>query len=185
MKINRRKRLVLLFFSIGLILVVCFLVLMDRAKAPSKDEEVVVKGSDLSISDFQHTATEKGKVLWALKADRADYHKKDKIVGLISVNIDYFRDDGSKVTATSKKGLANTGTNDLELMESVEAISPDYRVKSNTLRYVAESKAFVSPGKTFIWGEGFRVEADSARYEMVSGLLFLSGNVKGEIRESP
>ncbi|MDL2286920.1 LPS export ABC transporter periplasmic protein LptC [Desulfococcaceae bacterium OttesenSCG-928-F15] len=186
MKMNRRKRLFLLFFSLGLVLTVLLLVLMDRSKTPvSSGEEDFVRGADLTISNFQHTATEKGKILWTLEADTAAYRKQDKLVGLFSVKIDYFQEDGSKITATSKKGLANTGTHDLKLMESVEVISPDYRVNSEELSYVAEIKTFISPGKTFISGEGFFVEADSARYETASGLLFLSGKVKGELHESP
>lgn len=185
MKMNRRKRLFLLFFSLGLVLTVLLLVLMDRSKNPASSEEDFMSGADLTISNFQHTATEKGKILWTLEADKAAYRKKDKLVGLFSVKLDYFQEDGSKITATSKKGLANTGTHDLKLMESVEVISPAYRVNSEELSYIAESKTFISPGKTFISGEGFFVEADSARYETASGLLFLSGNVKGELHESP
>lgn len=181
---NRRKRLFLLLFALGLILIAFLLVVLDRGGAVS-DGDGVIKDADLTISNFQHTATEKGKILWALKADRADYRKSDKLVGLLVVNIEYFQDDGTKVIATSRKGFANTGTHDLKLMGDVEIVSPEYRVKSEELNYVAESKTFISPGKTFITGEGFDVEADSARYETTSGLLFLSGNVKGALHENP
>lgn len=182
---NRRKRLFLLLFALCLVLVAAVFVLVDRLGTPVEgDRTSSTPRSELTISNFRHTATEKGRVLWTLEADRAEYRRNARIVDLSTVKIDYIQEDGTKVTATSARGVANMTNHDLELTGAVTVASPDYTVKSDHLQYNAENKTFLSPGKTFISGEGFHVEADSAEYEMVSGLLFLTGNAKGELHES-
>ncbi|MDY0163887.1 LPS export ABC transporter periplasmic protein LptC [Desulfobotulus sp.] len=174
----RRKRIFFMLFALGLILVTLLLFLVEYLTAPPA-APTSLQRTDISLSRFRHTATEKERILWTLSADRADYDRQAGMVEMTGVMVTYISEDHTPLTARSHKGLADVNAKDVRLTEKVEVTHPLYLLESEALLYASDTQVLASPVKTRVTGTQFQMEADAASYELPSGVLRLTGQVKG------
>lgn len=175
---RRRKRILLIFFALGLLLVTFLLFLAEHFTAPPPADPSL-QGSHIALSRFRHTATENDRILWTLSADRADYDRQGGMAELSGVTVTYINEDNTPITAQARTGFAETQTGNLRLAENVRLLHLQYHLETEELRYTSPEKTLVSPVKTRVTGPRFLVESDAASYDLPSGCLRLTGNVKG------
>ncbi|MCW7752827.1 LPS export ABC transporter periplasmic protein LptC [Desulfobotulus sp. H1] len=184
MKPGRRKRIFLILFAAGLITTTLLLFLVERLTLPLPPESLLQQ-SDVSLSNFRHTATENGKITWILTADRADYDRKGEAVGLINVLVTYITAEDIPISARARSGLLHMTSKDILLKGSVTVEHPEYTLLSEELHYKSENQQLISPVKTEVRGQGLQVKSDAASYDIPKNRIRFQGNVKGMVHDAP
>ncbi|TYT75885.1 LPS export ABC transporter periplasmic protein LptC [Desulfobotulus mexicanus] len=183
MKPGYRKRRFLLFFVSGLILTTAILFMVERFRTPLPPDSLLQR-SDITLTRFRHTATEEGKVVWTLSAERADYDRKADAAALEVVKATYMTKDNIPILAYALSGFVNIHTKDMLLEGSVKIEHPEYTAKSEKMEYIAKENLILSPKPVTVESEGLLIISDTLSYSISDGLIHFIGNVKGKLHGS-
>lgn len=135
----------------------------ERASSPVH----IASGADYSLV-LPHFVEMKGndKVM-DVKADKASYFKDDSMADLERPKMIFFGADGRATHIEGEHGIINTDTNDLLIEKGVLARSPEgHYFKTESLKYISESKLVVTDDPISITGKNFIVKGVGMRFDI-------------------
>ena len=148
----------------------------DKKRASSPVH--IASGADYSLV-LPHFIEMKGndKVM-DVKADKASYFKDDSMADLERPKMIFFGADGRATHIEGEHGIINTDTNDLLIEKGVLARSPEgHYFKSESLKYISESKLVVTDDPISITGKNFIIKGVGMRFDIENETYQINKNV--------
>lgn len=120
-----------------------------------------------------------GRVTAEIRAQKAFTTKTPDEYILDTVNADIFNNDGESTTIVAARGIFNSSTKKLTLMDDVIITkNPDnQRLYTDLLHYDDNKRLVNCPGKTHIKGNDIDVTGTGLDYDVAAGLYELGGRV--------
>lgn len=135
-------------------------------------------GADYSLV-LPHFVEMKGndKVM-DVRADKASYFKNDGMAELERPKMIFFGVDGKATHIEGKHGIIDTNTNDLLIEEGVLARSPEgHYFKSESLKYMSESKIVTTDDPISITGKNFIIKGVGMRLDIEKETYYINKDV--------
>lgn len=149
---------------------------------PGEPEGPEKTGAELSINNFKHTATEKGKTQWRLVADSADFFSDSNRVRLSELSVIFSPESAqSKTHLTADTGVLYLKTHDMDISGNIIIENQQYRLKTETLHYSHESHIISTEKPVDIVEPEIQLRADAMTVDMQLGRMECRGNVEATI----
>ena len=149
------------------------------SQAPPAPEQ---SSADLSINNFQHTATQEGKIQWRLEAESAHFFSDNKRVRLKNINVIFFPASAESETRLSaNSGILDIQTHDIDIMGNITIKNQQYRLQTETLHYSHELHIISTEKPVDIVGPSIQLRADTMKVDLKTGQIKCRGNVEGTI----
>ncbi len=150
-----------------------------KPKAPEETE------AELSINNFRHTATSKGRTEWTLKAETAEYYKGSRKVRLKNLSLTFYPESGKPRThLTADSGIVDLKTHDADISGNILVKNPGYRLEAKTLHYRHESNIITSHKHIKLTGSSVLLTADEMEYDLETRRIECRGNVEGTLNDN-
>ena len=187
--IRRKRKILFIQFIIFLFaLTLLYNTYRDKNK-PTKEAIKVEAKTDPntnSFDDIEYSGFDLNGNRYILKAEEADFRtEKPEVINMKNVIADFYLKDGSVLAVTSKEGLYNNVTLDMEFRQNVKAIYLNSVLFADQLNYSnTNSKLLASGnvrGESVEKGEFF---ADNVEYDISNKTLnfSMSGDKKVNIK---
>ncbi|MBW1645033.1 MAG: LPS export ABC transporter periplasmic protein LptC [Deltaproteobacteria bacterium] len=128
----------LLLITAGVILAaiaVLLLYLQQVKKNPQQLLPTIAKHLEFELNGAHYTHSKKGRKRWELTAAKAQKEKGSDDITLFKIVVNLYADDGSKTVVTADKGVYNTKSGDITLLNRVRISNPDYTISTDELVY--------------------------------------------------
>ena len=157
-------------------------VVNDR-KAPEKILRVMAENIDLQVKNVIYTDVGQSGEKWEIKADTAQYLKKENVALFEKIRVRMLTADGKSFTLKGDKGRFQTEKKDIEIVGNVEGTSDrGERFTTDKLSYNnAEGKIYTNSPVTMSSGQ-MKIMGTGLTVNMKSGELNLVSKVKAEIK---
>ena len=187
--IRRKRKILFIQFIIFLFaLILLYNTYRDKNK-PTKEAikvEVKTDPNTNSFDDIEYSGFDLNGNRYILKAEEADFRtEKPELINMKNVIADFYLKDGPVLRVTSKEGLYNNVTLDIEFRQNVKAIYLNSVLFADQLNYSnTNSKLLASGnvrGESVEKGEFF---ADNVEYDISNKTLnfSMSGDKKVNIK---
>ena len=187
--IRRKRKILFIQFIIFLFaLTLLYNTYRDKNK-PTKEAikvEVKTDPNTNSFDDIEYSGFDLNGNRYILKAEEADFRtEKPELINMKNVIADFYLKDGPVLRVTSKEGLYNNVTLDIEFRQNVKAIYLNSVLFADQLNYSnTNSKLLASGnvrGESVEKGEFF---ADNVEYSLTDKTLELSmfGNERVNVK---
>lgn len=149
---------------------------MDEKRTSSPAH--IAPGADYSLV-LPHFVEMKGNdKVTDVKADSASYFKDDNVAHLERPKMIFFGEDGKETRVEGMHGTINTSTNDLLIERNVVARSPEgHYFKSESLRYVSDSKLVKTDDPISITGRNFIIRGAGMRLDIEKETYYINKDV--------
>lgn len=149
---------------------------------PEEPEGPDKTAAELSINNFKHTATEKGKTQWRLEADSADFFSDGNWVRLSDLRVIFSPESAqSETRLTADNGILDLKTHDMDISGNIIVENQQYRLKTETLHYSHESHIISTEKPVNIVEPEIQLRADAMTIDMQRGEMECRGNVEATI----
>ena len=149
------------------------------SQAPPAPEE---NAADLSINNFQHTATREGKIQWRLEAESASFFSDNKRVRLKNIRVIFFpKSAESETRLDADSGILDIQTHDMDIMGNIIIKNQQYRLRTETLHYSHELHIISTKKPVNIVGPSIQLRANTMKVDLKKGEMKCKGNVEGMI----
>jgi LPS export ABC transporter protein LptC len=176
---KRRKSVFTFLLIVALIAIASVLLKTEGADKKRASSPVhIASGADYSLL-LPHFVEMKGndKVM-DVKADKASYFKDDNMADLEKPRMIFFGADGKATHIEGEHGIIDTNTNDLILEKGVEVLSPEgHYFKSESLKYISESKLVVTDDPISITGKNFIIKGVGMRFDIENETYQINKNI--------
>ena len=142
---------------------------------------LVQDDATIAIKRVHQTSTKNGVKEWILDAASAQFIEKDRQAVFDKLSMTFFLKNGTLVKLSADKGYLNTDTRDMRVDGDVIADDGELKILTESLDYESGRRVLVAKKPVRIFGRAFRVNADSASYDLSSRKTTFEGNVKGTI----
>lgn len=179
------KRALLVFILILLASGVLFI----RFNRPEKsnNEPILYKTSDADviIEKFHLSQTEKDRVKWELKAERAELYREEKKAVLKNIELTFMKTEGNiagnTITIKGEEGILNTETQDVLLMKKTRDVEvttdkgyvftvASLRWNEATRRILSDDEVTLIGPNIVVKGKGIVVNVDHQQIEVLSNV---------------
>jgi len=173
--------LITLFLGFGVVLTVFI-----GYRTVSKPQELFLSSlvqddATIAIGRVHQTSTKNGIKEWSLDAASAQLVEKDRQAVFDDLTMTFYMKNDKSVKLSAKKGYLNTDTRDIRVHGDVIADDGEFKILTETLNYEHEKRILVTTKPVQILGSTFRVNADSALYDLTSQKTTFDGKVEGTI----
>ena len=187
--IRRKRKILFIQFIIFLFaLTLLYNTYRDKNK-PTKEAIKVEAKTDPntnSFDDIEYSGFDLNGNRYILKAEEADFRtEKPELINMKNVIADFYLKDGSVLAVTSKEGLYNNVTLDMEFRQNVKAIYSNSVLFADQLNYSNTNSNLLASGnvrgESVEKGEFF---ADNVEYDISNKTLnfSMSGDKKVNIK---
>ena len=187
--IRRKRKILFIQFIIFLFaLTLLYNTYRDKNK-PTKEAIKVEAKTDPntnSFDDIEYSGFDLNGNRYILKAEEADFRtEKPEVINMKNVIADFYLKDGSVLAVTSKEGLYNNVTLDMEFRQNVKAIYSNSVLFADQLNYSNTNSNLLASGnvrgESVEKGEFF---ADNVEYDISNKTLnfSMSGDKKVNIK---
>jgi LPS export ABC transporter protein LptC len=155
------------------------LLFVDYRRSFEDTAELIRKlpqGADLSLNDIHQTATRDGKTQWRLDATAAHYLTGEKQVILKNLSM--------TVLLTADNGILMTQTKDVSVSGNIELTHDTSRLVTETLEYRSADQTLFAKNPVTIFGDAYRLKAQSMVLDLSRNRAVLKGNVEGSFSEN-
>ena len=135
----------------------------------------------IAIDRVHQTSTKNGVKEWSLDATSARFIEKDRQAVFDELTMTFFMENDKLVKLSAHKGYLNTDTRDMHVDGDVIADDGELKILTETLNYEYGPRVLVATKPVQILGSAFRLNADSASYDLSSQKTTFKGNVEGTI----
>ena len=142
---------------------------------------LVQDDATISIDRVHQTSTKNGIKEWSLDATSAQFIEKDRQAVFTHLSVTFFMENDTSVALSADKGYLNTDTRNIHIDGDVIADDGEFKIQTDTLDYEHERRVLVATKPVRIFGNSFRLNADSASYDLTSQRSIFEGNVEGTI----
>jgi LPS export ABC transporter protein LptC len=188
---RKRNRLILLlviFIALGgVVYKVAESILIMKAqeirKNPLKALEYL-PDSALNIRDFHRAKIEKGRKVWELYGDEANYFKEQKEAVIKKPRFYYYNKKGEIAETTGDTARLFFNERELEKMQlegGIQVTYQGYLLKSEKAIYLAAEEKVVLPTRATVAGSGVELEGSRMEIELEGKKLRLVQNVKTKL----
>jgi LPS export ABC transporter protein LptC len=135
----------------------------------------------IAIDRVHQTSTKNGIKEWSLDARSAQFIKKDRQAIFDDLSVTFYLENDNSVKLTANKGYLNTDTRDIRIDGDVIADDGEFKILTDTLNYEHKRRVLIAAKPVQILGSTFRLNADSALYDLDSQRTTFDGSVEGTI----
>ena len=183
MKLSKKKTIILsaLIFVLVAAVVITF-VIKSISDKPKSILKILPDHVDLQIKDFIYTEVGEANSKWEMKAQTAQYNKKQNLALFDQVQIK-LTTAGKKVYVMSgDKGQMLTDKKDIEIKGNVVIVSDSGdRFTTDYLKYSDAEKKFYTDAQVFMENKRMKIKGVGLTLFMNTGELNLSSSVKAKI----
>lgn len=123
----------------GLALGLAVILLWQERTPPERRAAPAEPRIDAEI-DGVHLRQRDGDERWQLRADQAAHYPDAGVTRISPVHLEVARPDGPPLTANSRRGRVDDGSNEVTLEEDVVVVDPaGYRLTTDTLHYLPDA----------------------------------------------
>lgn len=182
-KLNKKTIITL---SIGAVAVVVAVVVAVFIKNISDSHKNILKilpdQVDLQIKDFSYTEVGEANSKWEVKAQTAQYYKKQNLALFDQVQIKLTTAENKVYIMTGDKGQMLTDKKDLEIKGNVAITSESGdRFTTDYLKYSDTEKKFFTEAPVTMENKRMKIKGVGLTLFMNTGELNLSSSVKAKI----
>jgi len=135
----------------------------------------------IAIDGVHQTSTKNGIKEWSLDARSAQFIEKDRQAVFDELSMNIYMENDKQVNLTAEKGYLNTDTSDMRVHGDVIADDGELTILTETINYEHAQRVLVTTKPVQVLGGKFRLNADSASYDLTSQKTTFDGNVEGTI----
>jgi LPS export ABC transporter protein LptC len=173
--------LITMFLVFGIVLTV-----FVGYRAVSNPQEMflaslIQEDATIAIDRVHQTSTKNGIKEWSLDARSAHFIKKDRLAVFDDPSVTFYLENDNSVKLSANKGYLNTDTRDIRIDGDVVADDGEFKILTDTLNYEHKRRVLIAQKPVQILGSKFRLNADSALYDLNSQRTTFDGSVKGTI----
>jgi LPS export ABC transporter protein LptC len=139
----------------------------------------------MALSRVHQTATKDGHTQWELDADAAELEAGTGKMLLKAPKVNFFLEDGTKISLTAREGILNTKTNDMEVHGKVRIHNARYTLTTETLTYEHDHNVLQAESAVQITGAAMDLKAAAMRYNLATNQTEFDGRVEGILYENP
>ncbi len=139
----------------------------------------------MALSRVHQTATKDGHAQWELDADAAELEAGSGKMVLKAPKVNFFLDDGTKISLTAREGILNTRTNDMEVHGKVRIHNNRYTLTTETLTYEHTHRVLQTESAVQITGAAMDLKAATMHYNLTTNQTEFDGRVEGILYENP
>jgi LPS export ABC transporter protein LptC len=133
----------------------------------------------ISIERIQQSATKEGKTQWSLDARSVSYdHEKHRAI-FEEPAVTFFLEDGDFMLMNARRGILDTGNNDISAEGDVKLQKEEDRLETQRLEYRHAQRRIDVPGALVITGRAFSLSADAMAADLNSSQITFKGKVTG------
>jgi LPS export ABC transporter protein LptC len=182
-KFKKRTWIIAGLASLAILSIVIALKVANDRKAPQKILKVMAENIDLQVKNVVYTDVGQSGEKWEIKADTAQYIKKENVALFDKIRVRMLTADGKSFTLTGDKGRFQTEKKDIEIVGNVEGTSDGgERFTTDKLSYNnAEGKIYTDSAVTMSSGQ-MKIRGTGLTVNMKSGELTLVSKVKAEVK---
>jgi len=135
----------------------------------------------IAIDRVHQTSTKNGIKEWSLDARSAQFIEKDRQAVFDDLSVTFYLENDHSVNLSANKGYLNTDTRDIRIDGDVIADDGEFKILTDTLNYEHKRRVLIAVKPVQILGSTFRLNADSALYDLNSQQTTFDGSVEGTI----
>lgn len=139
----------------------------------------------MALSRVHQTATKDGHTQWELDAEAAELEAGTGKMVLQAPKVNFFLEDGTKISLTAREGVLHTKTNDMEVHGKVRIHNDRYTLTTETLTYENDQRVLQAKSAVQITGAAVDLKADAMRYDLTTNQTEFHGRVEGILYENP
>ncbi len=183
--INLYKHKLFLLITLFLVFGVVITVFIGY-RTVSKPQELILSSliqddATIAIDRVYQTSTKNGIKEWSLDAVSAQFIEKNRQAVFDELSVIFYMENDTSVKLSANQGYLNTDTRDIRVDGDVIADDGEFKILTETLNYEHEGRVLVTTKPVQVLGSTFRVNADSASYDLTSQRTTFDGKVEGTI----
>ncbi len=179
MKLRKRTIIILAFLIVFFAVIIIVKNIGDKPKNVLK---ILPDHIDLQIKDFVYTEVGAANSKWEVKAQTAQYHKKQNLVLFDKVQIKLTTEEKKVYVMTGDNGQMLTDKKDLEIKGNVVIVSESGdRFTTEYLKYSESEKKFYTDAPVSMENEKMKIKGKGLTLFMNTGELNLRSAVKAKI----
>ena len=175
--------LITVFLVFGLVLTIFIGYRTDSNPQELFVSSMVQDEATVAIDRVHQTSTKNGIKEWSLDARSAQFIEKDRQAVFDELSMKIYMENDKLVKLSAHKGYLNTDTRDMRVDGNVIADDGELKLLTETLNYEHARRVLVTTKPVQVLGSKFRLNADSASYDLTSQRTTFDGNVEGTIFE--
>ena len=175
--------LITVFLVFGLVLTIFIGYRTDSNPQELFVSSMVQDEATIAIDRVHQTSTKNGIKEWSLDARSAQFIEKDRQAVFDELSMKIYMENDKLVKLSAHKGYLNTDTRDMRVDGNVIADDGELKLLTETLNYEHARRVLVTTKPVQVLGSKFRLNADSASYDLTSQRTTFDGNVEGTIFE--
>ena len=172
-----------MFLVFGLVLTIFIGYRTDSNPQELFVSSMVQDEATIAIDRVHQTSTKNGIKEWSLDARSAQFIEKDRQAVFDELSMKIYMENDKLVKLSAHKGYLNTDTRDMRVDGNVIADDGELKLLTETLNYEHARRVLVTTKPVQVLGSKFRLNADSASYDLTSQRTTFDGNVEGTIFE--
>jgi LPS export ABC transporter protein LptC len=182
MKFKKKTIILSIFFIIAVVAVIIALVIRNISDAPKNILKILPDHVDLQIKDFVYTEVGDANSKWEIKAQTAQYLKKQNLAVFDRVQIKLTTAENKVYVMTGNKGNMLTDKKDIEIRGDVVIVSDSGdHFSTDYLKYSDTEKKFYTDAPVTMENKRMKIKGKGLTLYMNSGELNLSSAVKAKI----
>ena len=135
----------------------------------------------IAIDRVHQTSTKNGIKEWSLDARSAQFIEKNRQAVFDDLSVTFYLENDHSVNLSANKGYLNTDTRDIRIDGDVIADDGEFKILTDTLNYEHKRRVLIAVKPVQILGSTFRLNADSALYDLNSQQTTFDGSIEGTI----
>ena len=180
---TRRLQFILLGAALLIIAIVLGSAFRERRKLyiyKTQQTPQPTGAANLEVKDVFYSNTNKNNEKeWELRADKAQYFKNKKLVILDTIEVTFYRSNGTVYRLTGKHGQLNIETQNIMVRGDVRGTMPENtRFATESFSYDNNKRIVTTPDKVFITRDKFSMEGEGMIIDMNDEKLTILKNVK-------
>lgn len=182
MKINKKKTIILSGLVFVLAVVVITVVIKNISDKPKNILKILPDHVDLQIKDFIYTEVGAANSKWEVKAQTAQYNKKQNLALFDQVQIKLTTAEKKVYVMTGDKGQMLTDKKDIEIKGNVIIVSDSGdHFTTDYLKYSDAEKKFYTDAPVIMENKRMKIKGIGLTLFINTGELNLSSSVKAKI----
>jgi LPS export ABC transporter protein LptC len=182
MKFNKKIIIILSISVIVLATAIVFAVIRNISDKPKNILKILPDHVDLQIKDFIYTEVGAANSKWEVKAQTAQYNKKQNLAVFDRVQIKLTTAEKKVYVMTGDKGQMLTDKKDIEIKGNVVIVSDSGdRFTTDYLKYSDAEKRFYTDAPVFMENKQMKIKGRGLIILMNTGELNLLSSVKAHI----
>ncbi len=175
-----KKKIIVITAAGMVVLFIVFGIIYKAAESPPKTYlKIMDKRVDLQVMNVHYTeATDEG-IKWEIKADSAQYRKKENIALFKNPNIKLMMPDGREFVLTGSEGCLHEDSKNIEISGNINLISNNGDLfKTDYMNYSGAEKRCYTDAQVSMKNGKIQIEAKGMSLSLKNEHLTLSSRVK-------